>query len=96
MSMVENDLLALVKLDLQLITPQGSDIDTYITHLIQAAQTEIRREGITLNLSDVGDCHIVVMYAAWLYRKRAGNEPSMPRMLRYALNNRLFAEKAVI
>lgn len=95
MSMVENDFLALVKLDLQRITPQGSDIDTFIIHLIRAAQTEIRREGITLDLEDTGDCHIVVMYASYLYRKRVGNEPAMPRMLRYTLNNRLFAEKAV-
>lgn len=96
MSMIENDLLALVKLDLQLITPQGSDIDTFITHLIQAAQAKIRREGITLDLDDVEDCDLVVMYASYLYRKRVGNEPAMPRMLRYALNNRLFAEKAVM
>ena len=94
MSAAENELLSLVKLDLQLITPPRSDIDTFITHLIYAAQAEIRREGITLNLEDISDVHLVVMYASWLYRKRAGNENGMPRMLRYALNNRLFAEKA--
>ena len=33
------------------------------------------------------------MYAAYLYRKRADDAPVMPRMLRYALNNRLFSQK---
>jgi hypothetical protein len=35
---------------------------------------------------------LVVMYAAWLWRKR-DNMEGMPRMLRYALNNRIFQEK---
>lgn len=33
------------------------------------------------------------MYAAYLVRKRA-TEEAMPRMLRWALNNRLFSQKA--
>ena len=40
------------------------------------------------------DNQIVVMYAAYLFRKRADDNPVMPRMLRYALNNRLFAQMA--
>ena len=36
----------------------------------------------------------MVMYAAYLFRKRADEgSPQMPRMLRYALNNRLFSQK---
>lgn len=41
----------------------------------------------------VEDGHLIVMYAAYLFRKRATEEP-MPRMLRWALNNRIFGEKA--
>ena len=39
------------------------------------------------------DNELIVMYAAYLYRKRAEDNPPMPRMLRWALNNRLFSEK---
>ena len=36
---------------------------------------------------------LIVMYAAWLWRKRDGMD-AMPMMLRRALNNRVFGEKA--
>lgn len=91
--MTHNELLGMVKLNLQLA---GSAFDDYLlTLIIPAAEAAIRQEGITLDLSEVGDCNLVVMYASYLYRKRAETESSagMPRMLRYALNNRLFAEK---
>lgn len=91
--MTYDELLELVKLNLQLA---GSAFDDYLASLIiPAAEAAIRQEGITLDLSEVGDCNLVVMYAAYLYRKRAESEMSagMPRMLRYALNNRLFSEK---
>ena len=39
------------------------------------------------------DRDLVVMYAAYLWRSRSTGE-DMPRMLRYALNNRLFSRKA--
>lgn len=87
--MCDAELLELTKLNLQILT---SVYDAYLAHLISAAKKEIEREGITLSLDAVEDCNLVVMYAAYLYRKRAGDTP-MPRMLRYALNNRLFAEK---
>lgn len=41
----------------------------------------------------IEDGHLIMMYAAYLFRKRATEEP-MPRMLRWALNNRIFGEKA--
>lgn len=44
--------------------------------------------GITIQ-----DGMLIVMYAAWLYRKRATGE-GMPRMLRYTLNQRVLVEKA--
>ena len=59
---------------------------------IRAAQSRIRREGITLE-DNTDDRALVVMYAAYLWRIRSTGE-EMPRMLRYALNNRLFASKA--
>ena len=90
--MTDEQVLAMTKLNLQLT---GTAFDGYLSELIiPAAKKAISQEGITLDLTDLNDCNIVVMYASYLYRKRADTEAGMPRMLRYALNNRLFAEKA--
>lgn len=53
----------------------------------------IEREGITLDYSSISDELLVVMYASWLYDRRKDGVAVMPRMLRYNLNNRLFAQK---
>jgi len=70
----------------------------YLQQCIQAARAFIAKEGVSLTNS-VEDAQLIEMYAAYLVRKRAidGNTSftgAMPRMLRWALNNRLFAEKA--
>lgn len=83
--------MEMVKMNLAIA---GNTWDAYLTHLIEAAQESIAREGIIL--TDTMECtQAVVMYAAYLYRKRDSGE-GMPRMLRYALNNLLFAQKAVV
>lgn len=87
--MTDAELLVLLKYNLEMIS---TSFDNYLTHLIDVAKLEIAQEGITLSMSDVLDCNLIVMYAAYLFRKRKTNEP-MSRMLRYALNNRLFKEK---
>ena len=90
--MTDSDILSMTKLNLQLT---GTAFDGYLSNmLIPAAKKAIGQEGITLDLDDINDCNIVVMYASYLYRRRADSEAGMPRMLRYALNNRLFSEKA--
>lgn len=89
--MTAADILTMTKLNLE-IPASNTLFDTYITNLITAAQQMISREGITLTDS-VEDGNLIVMYAAYLYRKRAEDTPQMPRMLRYALNNRLFSQK---
>ena len=66
----------------------------YLTQAISAAQAFIAREGVALTGS-IEDGQLVEMYAAYLVRKRATTEP-MPRMLRWALNNRLFSQKAQV
>lgn len=78
--------------DLEKLTVPESQ-RTFLLQLIASAQEQIKREGITLDLSEVDDCLTVSMYAAYLYRRRAVADNGMPRMLRYRLNNRLFAEK---
>lgn len=89
--MTDATILEMTKSNLQIV--QGNTLqDNYLRMLITSAQEMITREGITLTNS-IEDGNLVVMYAAYLYRKRADGEPVMPRMLRYALNNRLFSQK---
>lgn len=89
--MTEQEILVLVKQNLSIMhTAQ----DEYLVSLISTSESSIKEEGITLDLGDAKDVNLVVMYTAYLFRKRAEDNPVMPRMLRYALNNRLFSEKA--
>ncbi len=89
--MTAAELLTMTKHNLEI--PESNTLfDGYISNLITAAQGMITREGITL-ADTVEDGNLVVMYAAYLYRKRVDSAPIMPRMLRYALNNRLFSQK---
>ena len=81
-------MLTMLKTDLGITT---TAYDERLQQYIASAQAQITREGITLDNS-VDDTQLVVMYAAWLWRRRDGME-GMPRMLRYALNNRLFSQK---
>ncbi len=89
--MTDETILAMLKVNLQIIA--GNTLqDGYLQNLIATARQMITREGITLT-DTIEDGNLVVMYAAYLYRKRADDAPVMPRMLRYALNNRLFSQK---
>lgn len=89
--MTDETILAMLKVNLQIIA--GNTLqDAYLQNLIETAKQMITREGITL-ADTIEDGNLVVMYAAYLYRKRADDSPVMPRMLRYALNNRLFSQK---
>ena len=84
------ELLTALKIDLGLVT---NAYDSRLNEYIDAAKTEIKRQGATLDLTDTDDAMIVVQYASWMWRRRDTGE-GMPRMVRYALNNRIFAEKA--
>lgn len=83
-------LLALLKADLDLLSVP-KEREAYLTQQIEAAKSMIQREGITLT-DTPEDIQLVVMYAAWLYRKRNTGE-GMPRMIRYALNNRVMSQR---
>lgn len=89
MASAENYLRVLLKADLQLTT---TAFDTYLDQLLNAAEGLIGREGIKLTDSADHD-QLRVMYAAYLYRNRAKDNPVMPRMLRWALNNELMHQK---
>lgn len=83
------ELLTALKIDLGIT---ATVYDTRLTAYLEAAQAQMTREGITLQ-SSVDDDTLTIMYAAWMWRRRDSGE-GMPRMLRYAINNRLFAQKA--
>ena len=85
-------MLEMLKIDLGITT---TAYDERLGQYLTSAQQMIEREGVTaLDLSSsLEDMQLVVLYAAWLWRRRDSME-GMPRMLRWALNNRIFSEKA--
>lgn len=82
-------ILTLLKLDLTIST---AAYDQLLNGLIDRAIKAIEREGITLRNDLVADQMIVVQYAAYLWRKRKGEDTGMPRSLRYELNNLYVAQ----
>ena len=94
----DENLLAMLKNNLEIITDfmdceAAAAKNRELVVYIHAAKEFITREGIHL-VDTIGDALLVTMYAAWLYerRKSADAYGIMPRMLRWNLNNRLFAE----
>lgn len=84
-------LLSMLKTDIGIT---ATAYDERLKQYIQTAYKNIKAEGVqTLNVEDVEDAQLVVMYAAWMWRRR-DSEDGMPRMVRYALNNRVLGEKA--
>lgn len=95
--MTDAEILTVLQSDLGELYPSTQRL-AFLTQAVTAARQFIAREGVTLTDS-VEDGQLVEMYAAYLVRKRASNggesvAGAMPRMLRWALNNRLFAQKA--
>ena len=90
--MTKGDLLTMTQANLDLLSPDASR-SAQLEFLIDSAIQLIAREGVTLTEPYTAeDANIIVMYASYLFRKRATNE-GMPRMLRWALNNRIFGGK---
>lgn len=88
--MTEKDILTILKTDLQISV---TAYDEYLKNIISFARTAIQKEGIKLDESSTEHGMLVESYAAYLYRKRKGENTSMPRSLRYALNNELMHQK---
>lgn len=84
-------ILKSLKVDLGIL--RTTAYDERLTEIIKSSFQMITREGATLDVSNDDDAQLVVMYSAWTWRKRDTGE-GMPRMLRWALNNRILDEKA--
>lgn len=90
--MTDEERLEMLKIDLGIRSTTA--YDKRLTQDLQTAKADIEREGITFPSDiSISDEQLIVMYAGWLFRKRSTGE-GMPRMLRYAINNRLFSQKA--
>ena len=91
--MSKSELLQILQANLDLLTLDTTR-QNQLEFLIDTAVQLIAREGVTLTDPYTSeDANLIVMYAAYLFRKRATDEP-MPRMLRWALNNRIFGRGA--
>lgn len=91
--MTDAELLTVVKGDLQLLTNSN---DAYLEKLLQFAKSAMQREGIEYVVGDI-ECEMIrCHYAAYLFRKRGGESTSMPRFLRYELNQLLFSQKTAV
>lgn len=84
-------LLAMLKTDIGIT---ATAYDERLKQYIQTAYKNIKAEGAqSLDVENIEDAQLVVMYAAWMWRRRDSGD-GMPRMVRYALNNRVLGEKA--
>ena len=89
--MTEQDRLTMLKTDLGI---SSTGYDGRLKQILKSSEKAIKKEGVsTLDNTDLDDCQLIVMYAAWIWRNR-DTGAGMPRMLRWSLNNRIFAEKA--
>ena len=88
--MTNAEILTMVKVDMGILL--STVYDERLLQKIESAKQRIQKEGITLNLDSIDDCELIAMYACYLWNKRKDGA-GMPRMLRYALNNRVISEK---
>lgn len=82
--------IALLKTDLGFTGKVPDEVQTYMEHLIDASVTSLQGKGIVVEESEPDSMQLLVMHAAYLYRKRINGDP-MPQMLRAAINNAIVA-----
>lgn len=87
--MTAANLLTKMKLDLGI---SSDAFNERLTDKLNSAIQRIQAEGCTLTDSE-SDQDLVLMYAEWLWLYRIDGA-AMPRMIRYALNNRVLGPHA--
>ena len=83
-------LLPSLKVDLGI--SRATTYDERLTEILETSGQAISDRGITLDLESLRDQQLVIMYAAWLWRRR-DNMVAMPDMLRCELHSRLVMGK---
>ena len=95
--MTDEHLLSMLRADLEQPSPT---VNEYLLDLLGVARERIAAVGINIDEDSISDGGLIVMFAAYLYRKRKADNPKgvdkMPRMLRSAINDRLMAEKGKV
>ena len=95
--MTDEHLLSMLRADLEQPSPT---VNEYLLDLLGVAKERIAAVGINIDENSISDGGLIVMFAAYLYRKRKADNPKgvdkMPRMLRSAINDRLMAEKGKV
>lgn len=95
--MTDEYLLSMLRADLEQPSPT---VNEYLLDLLGVAKERIAAVGINIDEGSISDGGLIVMFAAYLYRKRKADNPKgvdkMPRMLRSAINDRLMAEKGKV
>ena len=90
------DLLNLLaaELDMHSLPDQRkSQLQSYL----DVAAERIREKGIILDESNAEDVHLLVEYAAWLFRRRRQEASKlMPEYLRTDIHDRLISEKGKV
>lgn len=79
-------LLPSLKVDLSI--SRATVYDDRLLAILKSSGETITNMGITLDPESLRDQQLVIMHAAWTWRKRDSME-SMPRMLQYELHSRL-------
>ena len=95
--MTDEYLLSMLRADLEQPSPT---VNEYLLDLLGVARERIAAVGINIDENSISDGGLIVMFAAYLYRKRKADNPKgvdkMPRMLRSAINDRLMVEKGKV
>ena len=95
--MTDEHLLSMLRADLEQPSPT---VNEYLLDLLGVAKERIAAVGINIDENSISDGGLIVMFAAYLYRKRKADNPKgvdkMPRMLRSAINDRLMVEKGKV
>lgn len=87
--MTDLEILEMIKADLN--HPRNQD--ALLTQMQAEAEWQIGMKGIVVDKSDPAVCGVIRMWTAWLFRKRASSDPSMPRMLEMQMKDLLFHQK---
>lgn len=90
--------LSLDYMDDEAKSAKQAELEQYV----ETAKEAIQYEGVDISVDNALINRCIIMYAGWLYENRKvtiqfqqyqDTSASMPRMLRYNLNNLLFSQK---